>query len=72
MPSKIEKLHYFEAYLDNIFGYFQDDTSKIMIDGKFPGNYEDPDDDIIWHSIPENSPNNNKEIPEEKLDQYMI
>ena len=52
LPSKIDKLRYFEAYLENIFGWFQDDTSNLMIDGNFPGNYEDPDDEIICHNIP--------------------
>ena len=38
LPSEIDKLRDFEAELDNILGLLQDDTSKLLLYGKFPEN----------------------------------
>ena len=45
----------FEAKLVKIFGSFQDDTFKLLTDGKLVVSDKAQDDEMNWHDVPENS-----------------
>ena len=51
IPAKINNLCSFEAELENIHWFFEDGMAKLLMDGKFPENYEELDGKVNWHNI---------------------
>ena len=52
LPSEIDKLHDFEAELENRLGLLQDDMYMLLVYGKFPENEKAPGNKVNCHNVP--------------------